>query len=390
MSTNRKLAAAPLAAMALALWAWPAAGQIAVSSNDNKVRLEDGVVKIVANPPADTITVIDLAVSPPRVIGEAAVPGSVTGPPFSVAITPDESLALVGASQKIDPANPARVIPNNQLSVVDLKASPPRVIATLEAGAGVSGISINRAGTLALAANRAEGTVSVFRIRGREVAKIDTIKLGEAAAGVAHVAITPDGRWALASRDGDSMISVLSIDGDKVEYTKRDITAGVRPICVVVHPGGNLALAANIGRGQGDANTVSVIDLSKQPFRVIDTLSVGQTPEGLMISPDGRYAAVVLHNGSNKSRASPFFNDNGLVALLRIDGAKVAKIAEAPIGHWSQGAVFSADSRTLLVQNMVERNMFVFRIDGDRLIDTAQRIATNGGPAAIRIADKPR
>ncbi|PYO47869.1 MAG: mandelate racemase, partial [Candidatus Rokuibacteriota bacterium] len=78
------------------LAAAPAAqAQLAVTSNDNKVMLDNGTVKIVQNPAPDTVTILDLAASPPRVVAEIAVPGSVVGPPLSVALTPDESLALV-------------------------------------------------------------------------------------------------------------------------------------------------------------------------------------------------------------------------------------------------------------------------------------------------------
>src|SRR5919198_660988 len=81
----------------------PAAhAQIAVSVNDNKVQLVNGVVKVIANAPADTATVIDLGARPPKVLAEIPVPASVVGPPLSVALTPDESLALVTAAQKVD------------------------------------------------------------------------------------------------------------------------------------------------------------------------------------------------------------------------------------------------------------------------------------------------
>ena len=75
-----------------------------------------------------------------------------------------KEFAVTGTAQKVDPANPARTIPDNRLSVIDLRATPPAVVQTLEAGAGASGVSVNRAGTLALVANRNAGTVSVFRI----------------------------------------------------------------------------------------------------------------------------------------------------------------------------------------------------------------------------------
>ena len=84
-----------------------AQAQIAVSSNDHKVTQENGVTKTVANPSPDTITIIDLGASPVKVVGTVDnVPGSVVGPPLSVAVTPDEQLALIASSSKIDPADP--------------------------------------------------------------------------------------------------------------------------------------------------------------------------------------------------------------------------------------------------------------------------------------------
>jgi len=83
-----------------------AAAEIAVSANDNKVALVNGTVQVVRNPAPDTLTIIDLRASPPKVLAEIPVPGSVVGPPFSVALTPDERLALVTSAMKIDPGDP--------------------------------------------------------------------------------------------------------------------------------------------------------------------------------------------------------------------------------------------------------------------------------------------
>jgi len=384
-----KLTRSLLAAVALtAVVAPSASAQLAVSSNDNKVMLVNGVVKVVANAPPDTATIIDLKSSPPRVVAEIPVPGSVVGPPFSVALTPDESLALITSSSKVDPADPTKQAPDNRLSVVDLRANPPKVIATLETGKGPSGLSINRQGTLALVANRAEGTVSVFTIQGQTVTPAAKVTVGDEKSGVSHAAITPDGKMALVTRDGDDRISVLAINGNNVEYTKRDLNAGLRPYGIDIASNGAFAAVANIGRGQGDNDTASLIDLRAQPPRVVETVTVGQTPEGIKISPDGSMVAVIVMNGSNKAKDSPFYNDNGKLVLLRVNGTSMTKAAEAPIGHWSQGAAFSPDGRTILVGNMVEKEIQVFQWNGSALRDTGQRIKVNGGPAAVRTVEK--
>ena len=60
--------------------------------------------------------------------------------------------------------------------------------------------------------------------------------------------------------------------------------------------------------------------MTAKPIRVVSTVSVGQTPEGVKMSPDGNYVAVTVMNGSNKPSASPFFNDFGLLKVYRIFG----------------------------------------------------------------------
>jgi len=364
------------------------AGWLAVSANDNKVALIDGVPTVLSNPPPDTLALIDLRQNPPRLIAEIDVPvATVDGPPGTVAITPDEGLALVASGLKIDPADPTKQVDDNRVIVVDLKANPPQVIATLVSGARPTGISITPDGKYALVANRGEGSVSVFSINGRQVTKTDTVKVGDARSGPVQAAITPDGKNALVTRDGDSRVSVLAIDNGKVEYTKRDMRSGIQPYHITMNPSGENAVIGNNGRGGfGDIDTINVIDLRRKPYRVVETVSVDQWVEGVVFSPDGRHVAVVAMGGSNRPRNYPFYTDAGKLVMFRLDGIKLTRIADAPIGHWSQGVVFSPDGRTLLVGNMVEKNLGVYRFDGASLTDTGQRIAVRGGAAALRTA----
>jgi DNA-binding beta-propeller fold protein YncE len=364
--------------------------QIAVSANDNKVVLVNGVVTVVGSAPPDTVSIIDLKASPPRVIGEVPAPVSVAGPPLSVAVTPDEGLALVTASNKVDPTDATKQAPNNQVSVIDLKANPPKVLATLQAGQGAAGVSINRQGTLALVSNLVDGTVSVFTIQGKTVTPAGTVEVGGAKAGGGMVAITPDGKTALVSRNTDNKVSVLSIEGTRVEYTKRDMTPGLRPIVMDVAATGAFAVVGHLAGGPtGDSDAVTLMDLTAKPPRVVDTVGVlGSTAEGLKISPDATVVAVVVHNGSNRPKESPFFNDAGKLVIVRVTGKTLARVAEAPIGHWSQGVAWSPDGKTLLVGNMVEKDYWVFSWDGSTLKDTGHRVKVNGGPAGIRTAER--
>src|SRR2546423_5124259 len=62
----------------------------AVTTNDNKQFFKDGVLSVVPTPTPDTASVLDISVMPPKLVAQLEVPGSVQGPPLSVAITPDE------------------------------------------------------------------------------------------------------------------------------------------------------------------------------------------------------------------------------------------------------------------------------------------------------------
>jgi DNA-binding beta-propeller fold protein YncE len=361
-----------------------AAAQLAVSANDTsgpgQWYWHSGV-----EPAPDTVAIIDLKPFPPKLLAEIEVPTSVVGPPLSVAITPDESLALVTAAMKIDPNDATKQAPNNQLSVIDLQASPPKVIAQLETGKGPAGLSITRTGDLALVATAPKGRCrSLVRSRSHLAQSKSAMRRREGTR-----TISPDGKTALVTRDGDSLISVLSIDGTKVEYTKRDMSAGQRPYGAAISATGTMAVVANIGRGSGDADTISVIDMTAKPVRVVETITVGQTPEGIMLSPDGKLCAVIIMNGSNKPKESPFHADYGKLLLYSVEGLKLTKLSETPIGHWSQGVAFSADGQYILAQNMVEKNLMVFKVINNKLEDTGQRLQMKGGPAAIRTAEKP-
>ncbi len=376
-----------VAILTLPFFSLAAAAQLAVSANDGKAVLVNGVNSVPPSPADDTVTVIDLGVSPPKVVGELKAPSSVVGPPQNVAIAPDESIALIASNMKLDPADPKKLVPDNRLSVIDLKANPPAVIATLETGLGPAGISINRAGTLALVANRNDGTVSIFTISGKTLTPAGKIDFGNPKSGPSGIAFSPDGKTALVARDGDHRISVLTVDGNKVEDTKRMMTGGFRPYAIQISPKGDIAVVGNQGGGAGDIDTINVIDLKGKAPRIVHTLDVGQIVEGLAFSNDGNYVALTAQDGSARAPSHPFYNDNGLLVVFGVNGTSLTKVGEAKIGKWNQGVVWSRDGKTLLAQNMVENSLSVVSFDGKSLKVTGE-IKVKGGPAGLRTSER--
>jgi DNA-binding beta-propeller fold protein YncE len=361
----------------------PATADLAVTANDSHSTNVDGVVGPAKNPPPDTVSIIDVSQYPPKAIATVAAPTSVVGAPTSIWISPDESFVIVTAATKIEPQDPDRIVPDDRVSVLDLKTSPPRVVQQITAGEGANEISVSADGTLALVANRTEGTLSVFSVKDRQLEAVVKIDLGNPKALPSSVAFLPDSKTALLTRYGDNLVNVLHIDGTKVTFDERPLTTGVSPYTLDINRDGTLAAVSNMGRGNGDIDTVSLIDLTQRPFRTAETVSVGHSPEGLKFSPDGKFLAVANIEGSTKSASSPFYHDHGTLVVFAVDGKSLSKMAEAPIGRWSQGIAFSKDGRTILVGSMIDHALDVFRWEDGRLSPGA-KLDVGSGPAAIR------
>jgi YVTN family beta-propeller protein len=193
-------------------------------------------------------------------------------------------VALVADSvDVIKDGDTLKQVPDNKIYVIDLKASPPKLAATVTVGKQPSGLNISPSGKMALVANRGDNSISVLAIDGTNVKVTDTITFPDS---VAHVMFTPDGKRALAVRFPAHKVSVLDVAGDKVTYSKIDLPTGQWPYNVVVTPNGKLALTndnGGAGSSDGSVDTVSVIDLEANPPRIIDRVVVGDGPEGMAI-----------------------------------------------------------------------------------------------------------
>ncbi len=354
---------------------------------DNKIAWGDDGKLQIRPPGKDSVTIVDIGSDPsnPKVVANLPLMNSIFGPPVNLAIAPNGQIALVANSMEWVPDGGSwKPSPDNKVYVIDLTTRPPTHIGTVAVGKQPSGMSINRAGTLALIANRADNSISVLAIQGKQVTLVDTVVIGEQ---VAHVVFTPDGRHALAGKFPGHKVALLDVDGQKVTYTKRDLAVGLWPYNLDVAPDGKLALTAdngNNGGSDGNVDTVSVIDLEAQPSRVIDKVVVGDAPEGFAISPTGKLAVAVLLRGSNNAKTEWFYNRNGAVAVLRIDGKKVTKVGEVEVRGLPEGVVFSPDGRWIYVGNFLDEDISVLRVDGDTVTNTGTLVRLPGKPASMR------
>src|ERR1051325_10522114 len=79
----------------------PARADIAISANDAHTTLVDGIMSAVKDPPPDTVSVIDLAQTPPRIKATVEVGASALGPGQGVYVAKDETFAIVPSGSRI-------------------------------------------------------------------------------------------------------------------------------------------------------------------------------------------------------------------------------------------------------------------------------------------------
>jgi DNA-binding beta-propeller fold protein YncE len=354
---------------------------------DEKTTWDADGKTILAPDGKDQVLIVDLAnPESPKIAASLPLKNSVVGPPVNVDIDPTGSIALVADSVDVTKdGDTLKQVPDNKIYVIDLKANPPKLAATVTGGKQPSGLNISPSGKMALVANRGDNSISVLSINGTDVKVTDTVAMPDS---VAHVMFTPDGKRALAVRFPANKVSMLDVAGDKVTYNKVDLPTGQWPYNVVVTPNGKIALTSDnggAGSSDGSVDTASVIDLAASPPRIIDRVVVGDGPEGLAMSPKGDLAVSVILRGSNMKN-SFFYQKNGSISVLKIDGKKVTKTQDIEVGGLPEAAQFTPDGKYILVGNYLDQDFSILKVDGSKVTDTGKRFKVPGHPASARMS----
>jgi DNA-binding beta-propeller fold protein YncE len=365
--------------------ALPVRAQLIMVANENKVDLTTGAPRVIPALGPDSVSFLDFSSFPPRMQTLDNIPNTVIGPPSNLAITPDGTLALVADSIKVDPASATKWIPNNDLHIIDLTTKPAKLLANVKVGQQPSGLSITADGKYALVANRAEGTVTLLSIAGKEVKVVETVKVCLPEESVSDVAISPDGQLALATVQKGSVVAVLKLANGHVTVTGQKISVYGQPYRCVITPDGALGLTAGAGYGNGvDPDAVTVINLKSKIIQATHLVSIGATPESIEISPDGRMLVASVMNGSNLAPDHVSHSDQGGLDVLIRRGDTFEKVQSVAVGACPEGSAFTADGKYLAVPCHPSREVWIFSVEKESLKDTGVRIKMPGFPSSIR------
>lgn len=151
-------------------------------------------------------------------------------------------------------------------------------------------------------------------------------------------------------------------------------------------------LVTNIGANaasDGNAKTVSVIDLKAEPIRVVQHLTVGDAPEGLTVSSNSKLAAATILRGSyDAPKGSWWRNTVGALNLFRIDAKGVRLTQSVDVGAFPEGVAFSADGRVVYVGNFASSSLSMLMLDGHGKVSGCSSMKLPGPAASLRIGSQ--
>jgi DNA-binding beta-propeller fold protein YncE len=360
-----------------------------VSTNDAKYQRVEGNDTYPPGAPGDTLDVIDASVFPPRVVATVDVATTIVGPPQAVAISPDGRWAVVSAPSRYD-ARQGSCVFESYLQLVDLDSERPGVIDKAGTSHHPQGVAFHPRGGLLLAAT-VGGTVESFVVEGGRLVRNGELQVSSGR--LAGITFTADGATAIVLLRDEQGAAVLDVEGHSVRATPERISTGVAPYAIDISGDGRWGVIGNVGLAglsgparqlAADADTLTLVDLSSRPFRAVQHLSVPALPEGVAISPDGRWIAALTMDGSNLKADNPARRMRGRVVLFELREGQAHPAGDLPAGAAGQGIVFTADSRHILAQFNVEKELAVYGVTSGRLVDTGHRMAVAGGPVSIR------
>jgi DNA-binding beta-propeller fold protein YncE len=366
--------------------------QIMVVGIDRKFAYDEKAVRQALEPGRDEVMFFDIKnPAKPRFVGSVKIENSILGPPTNVAVTPDQSIALIANAVHSEKTETGwKAVPSDEVFVVDLKSPFPQLIKTLKVGRQPSGIAISKDGKFALVANRDSKSITMLVIDGTNVSVGETISTEDS---VGAIAITPDGRRAIGTKTTVHKAVLLKIGDDKKLAIEANLWTGLFPWNVAISPDGRLALVNNIGNnGQSDggAKTVSVIDLTAPVPFVSDHVSVGDAPEGVVFSPNGAYAAITILQGSYDAPSSAWFrHEAGAVSLLRNEKGRISVANSVNVGAFPEGLAFAPDNEHVYVGNYRDNSISILKVNAaGLLVDTGVKVELPGPPASLRIGSQ--
>jgi DNA-binding beta-propeller fold protein YncE len=204
------------------------------------------------------------------------------------------------------------------------------------------------------------GLVSAVPVR----AAFTTFETGE----VRPLAMSPDGNTLFAVNTPDSRLEIFAVTGSGLSHTA-SIPVGLEPCAVAARSNGEVWVVNHL------SDSISIVDVSSTPPRVVRTLLVGDEPRDIVFAGSGHSRAFITtaHRGQN-SPINPQLTTAGVgradvwvfdatnlgatlggtpLTIVTLFGDTPRALAATPDGSTVYAAVFQSGNRTTTVSEGV-------------------------------------
>ena len=325
---------------------------------------------------ADALSVIRLD-RPGRELSAVEIPASnsVTGPPASVVTTPDGRYALVIETRGQRPKQGARttlkdLLPGRTITVVSLSdPDHPRVVQRLRTFEHPLSISLNASGSLAAITFSLKGAgraipLAFYRFRYGRLSQPRTPKIPGWRAGdsLVDAAFHPrENMLALLDETKPSLSFVrVTESGSQIHLSRwgSSVTVEKGPFLVRFTPNGRYAVVNGTKTPRGSVLSVRLsasVRAGGSPHpQVVSRATTGFIPEGLNLSPNGRWVITTNLEHSYEPLGSPKQGFFSSLTLMRLDPetGQLNRVGDFAFdGMLPETAVFDNSSRFLAVTN---------------------------------------
>lgn len=321
----------------------------------------------------DALSVIPLGGDPRKLRAfDVAVSNSVAGPPSSVATSPDGRYAFVVESFGPRPPGAAtfkELKPGSRLTVVDLATlSAPRTVESIDIGTRPTSVSVSPNGRTV--------AVALHPLDGRQLALVPFLdgRLGEPVfvgmPGVAreleapHVEWHPGGSFLAVTVFGRNEVVFYRVDDDgrRIVPWGNTVQVGKYPMMGRFTPDGRFFVNVNlywgpdvpgfwVGAPRGDVTVIAFdagTTTAAPRHSLVSRAETGVSPEGISISPDGRFVVTANLERSYLPRSDPRITWYSSLTLLSLDPVSGRVTSHGEFhgdGILPEAAVFDASSR---------------------------------------------
>ena len=156
--------------------------------------------------------------------------------PYNIDVTPDGKIGI--SADNGNSGSPDGHV--DTVSIIDLEQTPPRVVDRVVVGDAPEGFAISPKGDVAVAVllggasvpksmwfnTKRNGTLAVLKIDGKKVTKVGEVEVGGLPEGLVF---SPDGKYLYVGNYTDRDVSILKVDGAKITDTGKKLKLPGQP-----------------------------------------------------------------------------------------------------------------------------------------------------------------